>query len=118
MERGDKNWRVFSMDAARLKGAWNRVMLTLLFKDVHINIVHVATTVCEMEYAEEYKYLVQNVMKFHELRSVLSSESTACFTDGHKRSDAAFPAACPFAHVSYTYVFFRDIYDACNNMKN
>ena len=59
MKFGDKNWQVFSIDAVHLKGTWNRVMLTLPFKDANNNIVHVATTVCEKEYAEEY--LVQNV---------------------------------------------------------
>ena len=85
------------MDAAHLKVAWNRVMLTLSFKDVNINIVHVTTTVCEKEYVENYKYLVQNVTKFHELRSVRNSESTTCFTHGHRRSN--LPAVCSFAHV-------------------
>ena len=42
------------MDAAPLKGAWNRVMLTLSFKDANNNIVQVATTVCEKENAEAY----------------------------------------------------------------
>ena len=81
---------------------------------------------------------------FHELRSVLNSESTTCFTDGHKRYDAALPAACPFAHIhtattvvipnfcsfcdthkgkflnSPVYVFFRDIYKwtLATNVKN
>ena len=81
---------------------------------------------------------------FHELRSVLNSESTTCFADGHKRSDAALPAVCPFAHVytatvvipnfcsfrdiheckflnSLIYVLFRDIYKwtlAATNVKN
>ena len=87
------------MNAAHLKGAWNRVILTLPFKDANNNIVHVATTVSEKENAEAYKYLLWNVMKFHELRSVLNSESTMCFTDGHKGSDAALPVAYPFAHT-------------------
>ena len=70
---------------------------------------------------------------FHELRSVLNSESTTCLPDGHKRFDAALPAVCSFAHIytatvviphlcsfcdthkckflnSLTYVLFRDIY--------
>ena len=71
---------------------------------------------------------------FHEeLRIVLNSESTTCFTNGHKRSDAALPAVCPFAHMHTAtvlipifcsfcdthkgkflnlpiYIFFRDIY--------
>ena len=55
------------MNAAHLKGAWNSVMLTLSFKDANNNIVHVATAVCEKENAEAYKYLLQNVMRFHEL---------------------------------------------------
>ena len=82
---------------------------------------------------------------FHELRSVLNSESTTCFTDGHKRSDAALPAVCPFAHMhtatvtvvipifcsfcdthkgkflnSPIYVFFCDIYKwtLATNVKN
>ena len=38
---------------------------------------------------------------FHELRSVLNSESTTCFTDGHKRSDGALPAVCPFTLLIY-----------------
>ena len=84
------------MDAAHLKGAWNGVMLTLSFKDANNNIVHVATAVCEKENAEAYKYLLQNVMRFHELKSVLNSASTTFFTDGHKGSDAALPAVCPF----------------------
>ena len=42
-------------------------MLTLPFKDANKSTVHVVTTVCEKEFAEEYKYLVQNVMKFYEL---------------------------------------------------
>ena len=95
MECGDHNWQVFSVDAVHLKGAWNRAMLTLPFKDANNNIVHVVTTVCEKQYAKKYKYLVQNVMKFHELRSVLNSESTTCFTDGHKSSDAASRPCAP-----------------------
>ena len=70
---------------------------------------------------------------FHELRSVLNSESTTCFTDSHKISDAALSAVCTFAHIhtatvaipsfrsfcdthkgkflnSPIYVFFHDIY--------
>ena len=72
---------------------------------------------------------------FHELQNVLNSETTTCFTDGHKRSNAALPAVCPFVHIhmntatvgipnfssfcdthkgkflnSPIYVFFRDIY--------
>ena len=90
------NWQVFSMDAAHLKGAWNGVMLTLSFKDANNNIVHVAA-VCEKENAEAYKYLLQNVMRFHELKGALNNASTSCFTDGHKRSDAALPTVCPLA---------------------
>ena len=76
-------------------------MLTLPFKGANKNIVHVATTVCEKEYFEEYKYLVQNVIKFREhLQSVLNNEPRTCFTDRHKRSDAAaFPAVWPLAHI-------------------
>ena len=48
------------MDAADPKGVCNPTMLTVPFKDANNNIVHVATTVCEDEYAEEYKYLVQS----------------------------------------------------------
>ena len=104
MECGDKNLQVFSMDLVYLKAAWNRVMLTPPFRDANNIIVHVATTVCEKEYAKEYKYLEQNViMKFHELGSVFDRESTTCFTDGHKRSDAALPAVCPFTHVNTCY---------------
>ena len=83
------------------------------------------------------------IQLFHEIRSVLNSESTMCFTDGHKRSDAALPAVCPFAHIhtatvvipnfcsvcdthkgkflnSPIYVFFRDIYKwtLATNVKN
>ena len=70
---------------------------------------------------------------FHQLRNVLNSESTTCFTCGHKRSDAALPAVYPFAQYTYynrgdsrffsfcdthkgkflnspIYVFFRGIY--------
>ena len=36
-----------------------------------------------------------NVVKFYELRSVLNSESTECFTDDHKGPNAALPAVCP-----------------------
>ena len=86
------------MDAAHLKGAWNRVMLTLSFEDAN-NIVHVVTTVCDKEHAEAYKYLLENVMKFHELRSVLNSESTSCFTDGYKGSHATLPVMRRFAHI-------------------
>ena len=84
------------MDAAHLKGTWNGVMLTLSFKDANNNIVHIATAVCEKENAEAYKHLLQNVMRFHELKSVLNGASTTCFIDGHKGSDAALPAVCPF----------------------
>ena len=109
------------MDAVHQKGAWNRVVLTLPFKNANNNIVHVVATVCEKQYAEEYKYLVQNVMKFHELRSALNSESTTCFTDGHKGSDAALQTVCPFDHVSYL-IYIRVLsghlqVDACKNMK-
>ena len=81
---------------------------------------------------------------FHELLSVLNSESTTCFTDGHKRSDAGPSAVFPFAHIhtatvvipnfcsfcdtrkckfpnSLIYVLFRDIYKwtlAATNVKN
>ena len=74
------------MDAAHLKGAWNGVMLTLPFKHANNNIAHVATVVCEKHNAKAYNYLLQNVMEFHELRSVLISESTTYFTGGHKGS--------------------------------
>ena len=72
------------MDAAHLKGAWNGVMLTLPFKHANNNIAHVATVVCEKHNAKAYNYLLQNVMEFLELRSVLISESTTYFTGGHK----------------------------------
>ena len=42
---------------------------------------------------------IQNIIKFHEVRSALNSESTACFTDGHKGSDAALPAVYLISHM-------------------
>ena len=69
----------------------------------------------------------------HELRNVLNSESTTCFTDGHKRSDAALPAAtvvipnfvpfvtltsCPsFLTRSYTFLSGHLQVDACSNKR-
>ena len=55
-------------------------------------------------------------MKFHELRSVLNSESTTCFTDGYKGSDPALPAVCPFAPIRVPLQHLQ--VDACNNVKN
>ena len=91
--------------------------------------------ICGSETTAATEHNICSTMRqlFHELRSVLNSESTTCFTDGHKRSDAALPAVCPFAHMHITtvvipnfcsfcdthkgkflnspiYVFFRDIY--------
>ena len=61
-------------------------------------------------------YLLQNVMKFHELPSVLNSESTTCFTDGRPQGiRRRLPAvSCVSLFISHTryiiYVFFGDIY--------
>ena len=51
---------------------------------------------------------------FHELRSVLNSESTTCFTDGHKRSDAALTAVCPFAHIHTATVMIPNFCYFCD----
>ena len=37
MDCGDQNRKVFFIGVAQLKGAWNRVMLTLSFKDAKNN---------------------------------------------------------------------------------
>ena len=99
MECGDQNWQVFSMEAAHPKGPWNHVMPTLLLKDANNNIVHVAAAV---------KHLVQNVMKFHELRSVLSSESTTCALQTATRDPKQPSPPCVPLLI---YVFFSDIYN-------
>ena len=51
---------------------------------------------------------------FHELRSVLNSESTTFITDGHKRSDAALPALCPFAHMHTAPVVIPNFRSFCD----
>ena len=68
------------------------------------------------------------IQLFHELRSVLNSESTTCFTDGHKRYDTVvIPNFCSFCDThkgkflnSPVYVFFREIYKwtLATNVKN
>ena len=54
---------------------------------------------------------------FHELRTVLNSESTTCSTDGHKRSDAALPAVCPFAHMHTATVVIPNFCSFCDTHK-
>ena len=54
---------------------------------------------------------------FHELRSVLNTESTTCFTDGHKKSDAALPAVCPFAHIHTATVVILNLCSFCGTHK-
>ena len=54
---------------------------------------------------------------FHELRSVLNSECTTFITDGHKRSDAALPAVCPFAHMHTAPVVIPNFCSFCDTHK-
>ena len=104
------------MDVAHLKGVWNGVMLTLSFKHVNNNIAHVATAVCEKQNAEEYNYLLQNVMEFHEIRSVLISESTSYFTDGHKGSRRS-PGRVSLNRGSLMLRTYSEDYPSCRRGK-
>ena len=54
---------------------------------------------------------------FHELRSVLNSEFTTCFTYGHKRSYAALSAVCPFAHMHTATVVIPNFCSFCDTHK-
>lgn len=75
-------------------------MLTLSFKDANNNIAHVATAICHKKNAKPYTYLLENTNKLEPLGAILNSETTACFTDGHKGSDVGLPALVPCRRIT------------------
>ena len=77
--------------------------------------------ICGSETTAVTEHICSNMRSlFHELQSVLNSEfffETTCFTDGHKRSDAALLVVCPFAHMHTATVVIPNFCSFCDTHK-